>query len=52
MQRRRMQIQNVMQDEPLERKESIEDVLLRELTRGEHDNQGKYYHLSHGNRPA
>lgn len=42
MQRRRMQIQNVMQDEPLERKESIEDVLLRELTRGEHDNQETY----------
>ena len=42
MQRRRMQIQNMMQDEPLEKKENMEDILLRELTRGEYNHQSEY----------
>lgn len=42
MQRRRMQIQNMMQDEPLEKKENMEDILLRELTRGEYNHQKTY----------
>ncbi|PFX33390.1 Zinc metalloproteinase nas-4 [Stylophora pistillata] len=41
MQRRRMQIQNMMQDEPLEKKENMEDILLRELTRGEYNHQNQ-----------
>ena len=49
MQRRRLQIQNMVEDEPLEKRESVEDVLFRELTRGEYNNRGKYYHLWHVN---
>jgi len=40
MQRRRFQ--DVQEDEPQEKRESIEDLLLRELTRGEYIPKGKY----------
>ena len=43
MQRRRFQ--DVQEDEPQEKRESIEDLLLRELTRGEYIPEGKYMSL-------
>lgn len=43
MQRRRFQ--DVQEDEPQEKRESIEDLLLRELTRGEYIPKGKYMSL-------
>ena len=39
MQRRRFQ--DIQEDEPQERRISIEDLLLHELTRGEHTSKGK-----------
>lgn len=43
MQRRRFQ--DVQEDEPQEKRESVEDMLLRELTRGEYTPKGKYMSL-------
>lgn len=43
MQRRRFQ--DIQEDEPQEKRESIEDLLLRELTRGEYIPKGKYMSL-------
>lgn len=43
MQRRRFQ--DVQEDEPQEKRELIEDLLLQELTRGEYTPKGKYMSL-------